>query len=281
MTTLVFFAVICAAILHAVWNAMVKSGSDNTGKMAAVVIGNTPLALLCIPFVPFPSPESWPYLAGGVLLHFGYQVFLLFSYRIGDLTQVYPIARGTAPLLVAGFSLFILGVELEPTQILAILIIASGLISLSLVRQQDGGRNRAAAVLAVCTGVFIAGYSLVDGIGARLAGTSLGFFSWLTIFDSILFALFVSTFNRQAIRDIPTKNKRAFLIGGSASFCAYALVVWGFTQAPIAVVTALRETSIIFALFIGVFVLKERLDLAKVIATMFTLCGAALLKFSR
>jgi len=216
-----------------------------------------------------------------MVLHIGYQLFLLNSYRIGDLTQVYPIARGTAPILVALVSVFILGVTLSPSQLLPVLMIAIGIMSLSLVRQRDGLRNPRAAALAFVTGCFIAGYSLNDGLGAREAGTAIGFYAWLSLVNAVLFALIMRITKPGLLTRVPTEGRRAFLLGGPASFAAYALVVWAFTQAPIALVTALRETSIIVALIIGVFFLKERLDLAKVASTAITLTGAILLRFAK
>lgn len=281
METLVFAAVILAAALHATWNAVVKGTGDKFASMTAVVLGHAPIAIAALPFVPSPAPESWPYLAAGVVLHVGYQMFLLTSYRFGDLTQVYPIARGTAPMLVAGVSVVFLGVHLKSMEILGVFTIGAGIMSLALVRQKDGLRNGKAAALAFITGCFIAGYSLVDGLGARIAGTSLGFYAWLAIFNAIIFAFFATLRDRGALLRVVTHTKRVFVIGGSASFIAYALVTWAFTQAPIALVTALRETSIIFALFIGVFFLKEKLDLAKVFSTLVTLFGAALLRLAR
>jgi drug/metabolite transporter (DMT)-like permease len=281
MSTLVFFAVIGAAVLHAAWNALVKSGVDKTLVMGAIVLGHLPPALIAVLFVPMPAFESLPYLVGGILLHVGYQVFLLKSYQTGDLTQVYPIARGSAPLLVALFSVAILGLRLDLIEIIAILIIGCGIISLALVRRADGKRNGNAAILAFTTGVFIASYSLVDGLGARLSGNSLGFLSWLAIGNGIIMAAYLMLRSPNTLIGIATKGRLVFLFGGGASFVAYAIVIWAFTQAPIALVTALRETSIIFALLIGVFFLKERLDLMKVLSTMFTLIGAILLCFAR
>lgn len=281
MSTIVFLAVLAAAMLHATWNAIVKNGVDKRTSMGAVVLGHVPFAVLALPFVPSPAPASFPYLIAGILLHVGYQLFLMQSYRKGDLTQVYPIARGSAPLIVALFSVAVLGVRLEPMEFLSIAIIGAGIISLSAVRRADGQRNADAALLALVTGMFIASYSLVDGLGARLAGTSLGFYSWLAIGNGAAMLVFLGTTSPGTLTLIPTKGKAVFVIGGSASFAAYALVTWAFTQAPIALVTALRETSIVFALLIGVFFLKERLDLAKVFSTMTTLLGAALLRYSR
>jgi len=277
----VFFAVIAAALLHALWNAVIKSGHDKHLGMTAIVVGHAPIAVVIALIVPIPAPASWPYLAVAIVLHFGYQIFLATSYRIGDLTQVYPIARGTGPMLVAVISVAALGVTLSTAELIAIAMIAIGVMSLSLVRQADGLRNRRAALLAFTTGCFIAGYSLVDGLGAREAGTALGFYAWLSLFNAPLFALTMATIKPGVLRRIHIDALPAFLIGGTASFTAYSLVIWAFTQAPIALVTALRETSIIFALLIGVFFLKERLDLAKVASTVITLSGAILLRFAR
>lgn len=281
MTPAVFLAVLAAALLHAGWNAAVKGSADKELNLAAVIIGHTPLALAAALLTPFPAASSWPYLLAGVFLHLGYQLFLLFSYKIGDLTQVYPIARGSAPLIVAGVSVVFLGIHLETTELLAILIIGTGILSLALVRQNGGLRNTKAAQTAFATGCFIAGYSLVDGLGAREAGTALGFYAWLGLIDALVFALFFAVRRPSLLPRLLEEGRTVFFIGGGASFVAYSLVIWAFTQAPIALVTALRETSIVFALLIGVFFLKERLDLAKVVSTMLTLLGAALLRFAK
>ena len=267
--------------MHAVWNAVVKGSDDKHLGMTAVVLGHAPLSAIVLLIVPTPDVASWPFLIGGVALHTGYQLFLLNSYRIGDLTQVYPIARGTAPILVAVVSVVFLGVALSAMQLLPVFMIAVGIVSLSFVRRSDGLRNPRAAMLAFATGCFIAAYSLVDGLGARQAGTALGFYAWLSLINAFVFALIMAIAKPGLIRRVHIEAVPALIIGGTASFIAYALVVWAFTQAPIALVTALRETSIIAALLIGVFFLKERLDLAKVAATVITLSGAILLRFAR
>jgi drug/metabolite transporter (DMT)-like permease len=174
-----------------------------------------------------------------------------------------------------------LGVELTGLEILAVMTIGAGILSLGLVRQNDGRRNFTASGLAFLTGCMIAGYSLIDGTGARLAGTALGFYGWLTIGNSIVFAAYISVAKPGILRRVPTEAWKTFVFGGGASFIAYALVIWSFTQAPIALVTALRETSIVFALVIGVVFLREKLNLVKVASTFVTLLGAALLRFSK
>ncbi len=284
MSVTVFLTVLFAALLHATWNALVKGGGgDKHASMAAVVIGHLPVALLVLPFVPVPDPAGLRWLLAGVGLHLGYQLFLIAGYRVGDLTQVYPVARGTAPLIVAAVSIGLLGVTLTRMELLTTGLIAVGILSLALVRRADGTRNPRAVAMALATGAFIAAYSLVDGIGARESGTALGYWTWAAIGNAVLFSIWTALAKPGLLNRLPRDPRlvRIGLIGGTASFVAYGLVVWAFTLAPIALVTALRETSIVFALLIGVGVLHERLDLAKVASTMITLTGAVLLRFSR
>lgn len=275
----VFIIVICAAVLHASWNALVKSTSDKVVSMTAVTIGHAPLALMVIPFVPFPAQESWWLLAVSVLVHTCYQLSLMSAYRLGDFTQVYPIARGSGPALVTLFSIFVLGITFVSLQLAAIGLIVAGIFCLALLKQSDGLRNPQAVGAALLTGCFIAGYSLLDGLGARAAGTATGYVAWMTVINASVFAILIGTFNRPAFKKVFTEGKRTLFVGGSASVGAYYFVVWAMTQAPIALVTALRETSTIFALFIGVFFLKEGLTAGKVVATVFTLSGVLLLRF--
>ena len=281
MTTLVFFAVLLAALLHATWNALIKGASDKHVSMTSVVLGHVVAAVVLFPFVDLPKFESWPYLLGGALLHTGYQFFLLSSYRVGDFTQVYPMARGSAPLMVAMVSVLFLGVELNSAELLGVAVIGCGIISLVFVRNSEGLQNRQAALMALGTGVFIASYSLVDGLGARVAETALGFYVWMTTLNAALFALLIERVEPGTVRKSVTSDWRFALFGGGASFAAYALAIWSFTQAPIALVTALRETSIVFALLIGVVFLKERLNLVKLLSTAITLFGAVLLRIAR
>lgn len=281
MGPFVFLVVLLAAVLHAAWNALIKNAGDKDVSMTAIVLGHAPLAVLALPLVPLPDLRSWPYVIASVAFHIAYQLFLLFSYRIGDLTHVYPIARGAAPLIVAGVSVMALGVHLTSIETLAILTIAIGVISLAFVRGSDGIRNPRAAGMALATGCCIAGYSLVDGLGARQAGTALGYWTWLTIINVIVFPIIMTGLKPGLIGRVAREGRSLMIFGGGASFLAYALVVWAFTQAPIPLVTALRETSIIFALLIGVVFLNERLNLVKVASIAMTLFGAVLLRFSR
>jgi drug/metabolite transporter (DMT)-like permease len=277
LSSVVFITVITAALVHASWNSLVKASTDKTLAMGAIVIGHVPIAVIILPFATIPDSKSFPYLVTGIVLHFGYQLFLLKSYEYGDLTKVYPIARGTAPLLVGLFSLIVLGVELSNAKILSIIIIGVAVISLAFGQKSDGQTRRSASTFALITGLFIASYSLIDGLGARVAGTSLGFFCLLAIGNGFLMVAYLARKAPKTLKNLPHYGLSHLLIGGTGSFTAYALVIWAFTKAPIALVTALRETSIVFAFFMGVFFLKEPPSLIKLIASTAILMGVALL----
>jgi len=280
MTPAVFAIVLFAAALHATWNALVKGGSDKAAAMTAVVLGQGACGLVLLPFVPWPAAESLPYLAASVALHLGYNVFLIQAYKAGDFTQVYPIARGASPLLVVLGTTAFYGATLTTGELAAVLMISVGIASTSLARRADGLFQPHAAGLALLTGTFIAGYSIADGHGARLAGTAIGYIGWLMVLDGLAFLVAGAFLNNGLIARAVARPMN-ITIGGGASFLAYFLVVWAFTQAPIALVTALRETSIVFALLIGVGVLGERLRLAHVGSIALTLGGAILLRLNR
>jgi drug/metabolite transporter (DMT)-like permease len=281
LTLATFLVVLFAALLHAGWNGLVKNAGDKYLGMSAVVVGHFPFACIAVVSSPLPDPSSWSYIVAGAGLHIGYQLFLLRSYQAGDLSHVYPIARGIAPILVAFVSVLLLGEQLTTTGTIAVLAIAAGITSLVFVRGSDGLRNRHAAMLALVTGCFIAAYSLVDGYGARLAQTAFGFFGWLSAINTIGFLLLTAFFRPATLRKVANDGLFIALAGGGASFVAYSLVVWAFTQAPIALVTALRESSIIFAMIIGVIFLKERLSLGKVFSTALTAFGVVLMRITR
>ena len=279
MSATVFVAVLLAALLHAAWNAVVKGGDDKLQSMAGMSVGHAIPGIAAILLFPPIAPEAWPWIALSVVLHFGYQWFLLTAYRLGDLSRVYPLARGSAPLLVTLVSVAVLGASLTGHQILAVVLIAAGVLSVALTRADTPQPGAVAAALV--TGVFIAAYSLTDGLGARASGSPIAFFGWTATLGGLLFGAFVQWRRPGLVARLPFDAPGAFFFGGTASFVAYGIVVWAFTQAPIALVTALRESSIVFALLIGAFVLKERVDLGRIAATFLTLCGVALMRLAR
>ena len=275
----IFLAIILAAFLHAVWNAMVKNEDNKYLAVTAIVLGHVPVSVLIILLTPIPSVESIPFIILSALLHIGYEWYLLSAYRFGDLTKVYPIARGTAPILITIVSLIFLGVALSNFEILGIIIISLGILSLSL-QGAKGIKNRSAVIYALVTGFFIMGYSITDGYGARVSNSFFSYMGWSFILNATIFPIILKINNKSEIITKTFKEgKKIFFIGGTLSYIVYGIVIWGFTQAPIALITALRETSIIFALLIGTFFLKEKFTLLKVIATFIIFFGVALLKF--
>jgi len=279
MSFQVFLVIIVAAFLHAIWNAMVKYEKDKYLAVGAIVLGHVPASIVIIFLTPFPSVESIPYIIISAILHIGYEWNLLSAYRFGDFTKVYPIARGTGPTLVTIISLIFLGVVLSNFETLGILIICLGIFVLAF-QDIDVLKNRKAVLYAFLTGFFIMSYSVIDGYGARASFSPLSYIGWSFILNAAIFPILLIYKNKaRTILKIAKEGKKIFFIGGTISYMVYAIVVWSFTQAPIPLVVALRETSIIFALLIGFFVLKEKFTLLKTAEVLTIFFGVVLLKF--
>ncbi|MGR4000294.1 MAG: DMT family transporter [Alphaproteobacteria bacterium] len=280
MEPLAFFAVLTAAVLHASWNAIVKSGGDKALALLAVVISTVPPAIIALLFLPLPKSAAFPYLAAGLILHLGYQIFLFKAYRLGELTQVYPIARGIAPALVTLTAAILLAEPLSPQQLLATAIIISGIFTIAIADLINKAKLNAIP-WAIGTGGFIAAYTLVDALGARAAQSPGGYFSILAILDAAFFTLYVRLRQPQLLQNlIQLPHKTRYLFGGSASYVAYGLVLWAAVLSPIALVSALRETSIVFALIIGSVFLGEKVAPSKIIASGAILGGVLILRLA-
>jgi drug/metabolite transporter (DMT)-like permease len=272
MTAFVFAAVLFAALLHASWNAIVKFGDDKFQGMVLLSIAHGVIGLVMISLVPVPAVESWPLLAGSVLCHLIYKGFLTVAYMRGDLSRVYPIARGTAPLLVLAVSLIALSDPVSGTQIGGILLVGFGIVLMArgVITQ---GEERALIPYALFAAVGTAGYSLFDGLGARVAGSATSYVAWLFFLDAFLFTIAGLVLRGRAV--LP-KSRRVWSLGMIAGCCsvgAYWIAVWAMTLAPIALVTALREVSVLFAVLIGVVFFKDRADAGKLIAACVIVVG--------
>ncbi len=277
----VFFVVLLAALCHATWNAFIKVDGDRLVFMAVLLASSGIGALSTTPFLPLPAPESWLYIALSVLLHQGYTIFLLLAYRYGDLSHVYPLARGSAPLIVAFLSVTLIGEQLTRHALLAIFMMGVGIMSLSLTRGAQNLRDPWAVFFALGTGLFIAGYTITDGVGVRLAGNAHSYSAWMLGLEAIpVVAIVLWKRKMRALPQIKRIWKPATLMG-LISLAAYWAVIWVMSVAPIALVAALRETSIVFAVLFGVLFLKERLSLARLAAMFMTLAGVVLLKVNR
>ena len=281
MEALVITMVLLAAALHAGWNLMVKIRGERMLVMAMITGWSGTCSAVLLPFVQVPTADVWPYIAASLVLHNLYYLFLISAYRHGDLSHVYPIARGSAPLFVAILSVFVLGEEIDQRGMIAIGLIAGGLMSLALTRGVGGLRDIRAILYALGTGAFVALYTIVDGTGARLASSPHAYTFWLFALDGIPLALFAVVVKRRQIGPFLRENWHAGLIAGSVSMASAWLFIWALTLAPIPYVAALREMGMVFAVILGVVVLKERLDLVKLAAVASTLAGTVMLRINR
>ncbi|CAN5350285.1 EamA family transporter [soil metagenome] len=258
MDAFTFGAVLFAALLHAGWNAVVKVGLDRFLSITLISLASGVVGLVLTPFVDFPTAAAWPYLLASTALHIGYSLFLIEAYRAGDLGQVYPIARGSAPLVVAIASVMFLGEHLSTAASIGIAILIAGVACMSLRGGRDLARlERRAIAFALGTSLFIAAYTISDAIGARLNGSAHGYAIWLFVSCGLatLFTLFLLR-GRAGLAAMRPYWKSG-LAGGAMSLGAYWIVIWGMTVAPVALVAALRESSVLFAAAISMLILRE------------------------
>lgn len=281
MTPEIFFLVLFAAFLHALWNALVKVDGDGISSMAMIVTVQAAISLLLLAFVPFPHPAGWPFLLGAAILHTGYRLFLVESYRFGDLGRVYPIARGSSPLIVVVLAMVFAGETVDHQSLTAISVISIGIMSLSLTRGLDRMRDMRAVILALATGSFAAVYTIVDGLGARHAGSASAYMIWVSLLDAVAYLPVAWTWKRGTLWISSKRRWGAGTIAGVTGFIAYWLVVWALTLAPMALVSALRATSIGFALVFGVVFLKEPLTALRSASAIAIATGVAILKFGK
>jgi drug/metabolite transporter (DMT)-like permease len=277
----IFLLILCAALVHAAWNALVKADPDRLTLWRVILTTQFVVSMLLLPFVPVPALAAWPYLVGSALVNVGYVLFLTQAYRYGDLSHAYPLARGSAPLFVAAVSVLFLGEQLAPVSQLAILLIGLGITSLSLTRGAEGLRDLRMVGYALGTGGFIATYTLLDGYGARVSGSAHGFVVWVSLTGSVAIVAVILLMQRGRAAPASRRTRTAGIVSGLLAYGVAWAVIWAMTVVPVPLVSALRETSIVFAVAIGVVIFKERLNLARLASIATTLAGAALLKFSR
>ena len=278
MDPIVFTAVILASFFHATWNGMVKKHSNKVTALSAVILGHVPMSIIAIIFLPMPSFKSLPYIIASAFIHQGYNWFLLKSYNLGDLTKVYPIARGFGPIIATIISIFFLGLLISKASVISISLVCVGIITIGLFGYKVIN-NLKIVKYSLITGFFIGLYSIIDGYGARVSLSAISYMSWGFILSSILFPILLKINKYDNIfKNIINDGKAIFWIGGSISYLVYGVVIWGFTKAPIPMVSALRESSIVFAIFIGFFLLNEKISLAKIISITLIFVGVVGLK---
>ncbi len=274
----VFAAVLFAAILHAAWNAIVKFGTDKLQGMVLLSIAHALIGLAMVLAFPLPDRASLIWLILSVILHLVYKTFLTLAYQKGDLSRVYPISRGTAPVMVLIASLLFLNDKFTQWQVAGVALIGFGILLMARGVFAHGER-RDLLPYALAAAMGTAGYTLADGIGARLSMSPSAYIGWIFLLDASMFTVWALTF--KGLKVIP-KEPRVLALGllaGTASVGAYWIAVWAMTVAPIALVAALRETSVLFAVLIGVFFLKEKADKGKIMAALVIVSGVILMRF--
>ena len=274
----VFMAVLLAAFLHAGWNSVVKVVPDRDSTLLLLALAQAAIAIPLLPFVAQPATESWIWILTSAALHVGYKVFLMQAYSHADLSQAYPLARGSAPLIVTVWSVLFLGATFTPSSVGAILAISLGVLLMATKSSSLGLMRGSSLFWALGTAGFTASYTLVDGVGARIAGTALGYILWMVIGDAIGMMTFAAlTRGRTAFSAMLPAWKTGFT-AGAMSLASYWIAVWAFTQAPIALVAALRESSILFATIIAALALRERVNRWRWISACFIVGGVVLMK---
>ena len=281
MDPFVFAAVLIAAACHAGWNAAIKQGLDPLVTTVLISLGAALVAAPLLPLAGLPAPAAWPWVIASMAVHLFYFTALSESYRAGDMGQVYPIARGAAPLLTAAGTALMIGERIGPIAWAGIVVLVAGVLLMSLRGGRDLTRlDRRAVGFATFTAVTVTAYSLVDGIGARLAGSGPAYA--LALFIGIAPVMTAYALARRGADMLPIMRRHWLtgLAGGTLQLVAYAIVLWAMTVAPIAVVAALRETSVLFGALIAVIILGEPLKPARIVAACAIVAGLVLIRLS-
>ena len=251
MTPFLIGLVLLAALLHASWNAMAKSGGKAQFSIASYRLAGGAICLPFLFFLPLPLLQSWPALLMSVLIHSVYYYTLAQSYRHGDLSQMYPLFRGLAPVLVVAGAVIFAGELLSAGSVLGIAVVSLGLISLALFGGRAGKLSPEALRWGLATSVLIAGYTVADGIGVRLAGNAFSYIFWLFALEPIPICLWLMASDRQNWFAYMRAKPGKIVLGATAAASAYGMVIYAMQQAPMGMVSSLRETSVIFAALIG------------------------------
>ena len=272
-------AVLAAAVLHATWNAVAKGVADRAGLFVRTSLVGAAGCAAVLWFVPLPAGGSWPWLIASVLVHVLYNLGLMAAYRLGDFNQTYPLARGVGPIVVAVVAALVLDEPLAPLPAAGVVLIGGAIAVLGLTPWQRVRENRPAVLAAVLTGLTIAGYTLIDGIGVRASGSAVGYTLWLVGLECAATAAVAAVVRRHTAFAGSTSARDWGIAAGVAvmSTAAYGLVLWAQTRGALAAVAALRESSVVVAALIGVLVFKEPLGRVRILASVAVAAGVVLL----
>ncbi|MYZ35815.1 DMT family transporter [Streptomyces sp. MnatMP-M17] len=283
MTPLVAAAVLVAALTHASWNAIAHTIKDQLAAFTLIGGGAAVIGAVIACFAPLPCPAAWPYLLVSALLHIGYQALLMRSFSLGDFGQMYPIARGTAPLVVTVLAAVFVGESLDIWQATGVAVASAGLLGVALwgIRGTKGatrnGPHWPALLAALATGLSIAAYTVVDGVGVRNSGSPIGYIAWLMILEGALIPAYALRTRRARLLYQLRPHAVLGLFGAALSMLAYGLVLWAQSRAPLAPVAALRESSIIVGAAIGALFFKERFGTPRIAAAGLVVVGIGLM----
>ncbi len=280
MPTYVFLAVLAAAACHAGWNSILKLRLTPFTSLTLINIASALVILPFVAFVPLPGLVAWPYLIASLVIHLVYYIGLTEAYRTGDMGQVYPIARGAAPLLSALVAYFSFGEDPGRLGWMGIIVLATGIVMLSFAGQRARGRiDRRAILFALLTAISIATYTVVDGVGARLTVSAASYIVWLFFLDGIMMLVIgVGLIGARRLIDDFRSAWIAIILGGTLAMLSYGTAIWAMTLAPIALVAAVRETSVVFAAILGVILLKEPIIAGRMLAAAFVLAGLVMIR---
>lgn len=278
MPVAVFGLILFAAALHATWNAIVKGGGDTLLTTVLVTTAAALIAAVALPLLPGPAPASWPFIAVSALFQIVYFILVAAAYRVADMSQTYPLMRGTAPLLVALASAAWIGEPLSASAWAGVAVLCAGIFGMAADGRRGG--NRAGLLLALLNALVIAGYTVIDGLGVRRSDAPAAYTLWIFLLTGLPLAAWAMLARRRAFADYAARNWHLGLAGGIGTLASYGLALWAMTMAPVAVVAALRETSILFGVAISGLVLKERVSAARIAAVCVIAAGAAILRMN-
>ncbi|WP_438306855.1 EamA family transporter (plasmid) [Streptomyces sp. HUAS TT11] len=279
MTALVLAAVLAAAVTHAVWNALTHRIDHEPACLTLLGVGRVVCGGTLALLAPLPSAAAWPYLLASVALHVGYQLALIRSFRLGDFGQVYPIARGVAPLAVTLFAVLALHERLDGSTAAGVAVAATGLVGLAIwgARGQARKPTLPPVLMSALTGLAIAAYTVTDGVGVRSADTTAGYIGWLMLLDGTVIPLWSAAVLRGRLLPRVREALWPGLSAGALSVLSYGLVLWAQARAPLAPVAVLRESSVIVGAAIGAWSLRERFGTPRLVAAALVLTGIGLM----
>lgn len=277
MDPFVIVIVLASAVMHATWNALVKVGDDRLMGMATVIVVTALLAPVLILLAPAPAPASWKFIALSALLNNVYFFLLIAAYRYGDLSHAYPLARGSAPLLVAVGSVLFAGEYLAPTAIIGVALVCGGIVSLLLSSGYGLRSGWRTVVYPLATGVMIAAYTVIDGIGVRLSGSPAGFIGWLFLLFALPIMVIALVMRGAQAGHFLRRRWRPALVAGLLNFGSYGLAIWALSLGAMAPVSALRETSVIIGAWIGTRLLGEAFGAQRIAAAVIVATGIVLI----